>query len=400
MNPLHLIVFRFLLGVYLVQHFALLIPYAGELFSNQGVFPDATRLPAYGVFPNLLFFFDAPWFAQLFVAILTLVSLGLTLAWRPRLCAFLLYLGWAMLLARAPFIANPSIPFIGLLLLATAITPSDIHDQKFEKISAPLWKGMWVLMALSYTVSGIHKLGSPSWVDGSAMQELALNPLARDYFVNQMLAAAPRWLSQCLTWSALALEILFAPLCLLRVLRPFVWLAMIGMHVGILFVVSFADLTVGMLLLHLFTFDNRWIPPRSRQGTTNPIVFFDGACVMCNKFARLLLRLDHAARFRLAPLQGETFLTSLPAAEREKLPDSIVVRGDAGEVLSRSRALLYIGDGLGGFPRMLCFFAMLLPRALLDAGYNLVARVRHRVFGRSAELCALIPPDEKTRFLP
>jgi hypothetical protein len=40
--------------------------------------------------------------------------------------------------------------------------------------------------------------------------------------------------------------------------RPLMWLAMVGMHIGILALVSFADLSAGMLMLHFFTFDSRW----------------------------------------------------------------------------------------------------------------------------------------------
>lgn len=34
---------------------------------------------------------------------------------------------------------------------------------------------------------------------------------------------------------------------------------MVGMHLGILALVSFADLSAGMLMLHLFTIDSRWL---------------------------------------------------------------------------------------------------------------------------------------------
>ena len=33
---------------------------------------------------------------------------------------------------------------------------------------------------------------------------------------------------------------------------------MVGVHLGILTLVSFADLSAGMLMLHLFTLDSRW----------------------------------------------------------------------------------------------------------------------------------------------
>ena len=55
------------------------------------------------------------------------------------------------------------------------------------------------------------------------------------------------------------LEILFLPLAAWRWTRPLIWTAMVGLHIGILGLVSFADLSAGMLMLHLFTVDVRWV---------------------------------------------------------------------------------------------------------------------------------------------
>ena len=38
------------------------------------------------------------------------------------------------------------------------------------------------------------------------------------------------------------------------------------MHLGILSVVSFADLTFGMMMVHFFTFDPRWFGEKPRKG--------------------------------------------------------------------------------------------------------------------------------------
>ncbi len=61
-----------------------------------------------------------------------------------------------------------------------------------------------------------------------------------------------------LTWTVLALECLFLPLALWRWTRPSAWLVLVAMHVGIIGLVSFADLSAGMLMVHLFTWDARW----------------------------------------------------------------------------------------------------------------------------------------------
>lgn len=60
------------------------------------------------------------------------------------------------------------------------------------------------------------------------------------------------------SFGALALEIGFAFFALSRRLRPATWLAMLGMHAGLILLIDFADLSVGMLVLHAFTFDPAW----------------------------------------------------------------------------------------------------------------------------------------------
>lgn len=65
-----------------------------------------------------------------------------------------------------------------------------------------------------------------------------------------------------LTWATLGLELLFLPLSLQRHTRLLVWLAMSSLHIGLLLLVDFADLSIGMLMVHLFTFDRAWIPAK------------------------------------------------------------------------------------------------------------------------------------------
>jgi sterol desaturase/sphingolipid hydroxylase (fatty acid hydroxylase superfamily) len=111
----------------------------------------------------------------------------------------------------------------------------------------------WFIMALGYTVSGLHKLGCASWRDGSALRRVLENPLARDNALRQALLDAHPAVLQVSTWGALALEILFAPACLWRPTRQLVSVLMIAMHVGIACTIDFADLTLGVLMAHAFT---------------------------------------------------------------------------------------------------------------------------------------------------
>jgi hypothetical protein len=118
---------------------------------------------------------------------------------------------------------------------------------------------LWIVMALGYSYSGYTKLISPSWVDGTALYHVLHNPLARDTPLRELLVALPMPLLKLKAWGALAAELAFAPLALSRRLRPYLWLAMVAMHVGLLLLIDFADLTLAMLVVHGFTFDPGWL---------------------------------------------------------------------------------------------------------------------------------------------
>src|SRR6185436_9290354 len=101
-----------------------------------------------------------------------------------------------------------------------------------------LYRAAWIVMALGYTYSGATKLVSPSWLDGSALANVLANPLARPGMVRDLLLALPPFMLKAATWGGLAAELSFAPLSLFRRLRPWVWLGMVAMHLGLLVLVD------------------------------------------------------------------------------------------------------------------------------------------------------------------
>ncbi len=257
----HFAVFRLALGGYLVFHFVSLVPYAGELFSTSGMLPEAGRLPSAGFFPNPLANASAA-VATVFVAGLALLSLLFLAGVYRRWVALPLWFGWACLFNRNPFIANPSIPYVGFLLLACAIIPNESlyrpalppADREWS-VPRPLFIGAWLLLGLGYTLSGLHKLGSPSWRDGTALHHVLALPLARDTALRTWLLALPDWAFAGMTYGALAAEITALPLFLFRATRRYAWAGLIGMQLGILCLLDFADLTAGMLLFHAFVLE-------------------------------------------------------------------------------------------------------------------------------------------------
>lgn len=260
--------FRVALGALLAVHFAQLVPWGTEVWSSSGVLPDAGASPFAWLFPNLLVGADTPAFVTAFLVMATGLSVCLAAGIGDRFAAVALWYALACLFGRNPLTANPSLPFVGWLLLAHALvgptrrqrTAGDWH------LPEPVFACAWLVMAAGYSYGGVTKLVSPSWLDGSALAAVLENPLARPTALREALLALPDAWLRLATWGALALEVSFLPLALVRTVRPCLWLAMIGMHLSLLVLVDFADLTAGMLLLHLYTFDPAWLRRPPKEG--------------------------------------------------------------------------------------------------------------------------------------
>jgi hypothetical protein len=257
---------RAVLGLYLFVHFSQLAPWAAELFSNRGALSDATGSPLVLLFPNVLAFWDGPVFVTTLVIAAAAASVLLAVGRYDRMAAVAIWYAWACLHGRMPLIVNPGLPYIGWLLLMHASLPPLLRASSDDAAGSDTWRMpdeiflvAWILMALGYTYSGLTKLASPSWVNGSALAYVLENPLARAGVVRNALLSLPEEILRFSTWTVLALELAFAPLACIRRLRPWLWLSMCALHIGLIIMLDFADLSLGMLMMHVFTWDPAWM---------------------------------------------------------------------------------------------------------------------------------------------
>src|SRR5690348_12757704 len=102
--------YRAVFGFYLFIHFVLLLP-------------KATLSPWIHAFPNVLATVDFPGFAQGLILLGAVLSVFFAIGKWDKIAAIVIWCIWACLLGRNPLISNPSILFVGWLLLAHVLIP-------------------------------------------------------------------------------------------------------------------------------------------------------------------------------------------------------------------------------------------------------------------------------------
>ena len=151
-----------------------------------------------------------------------------------------------------------------------------------------------------------------------------------------------------------------------------------------------------MLLFHLFTFDPGWLRAKSLEGTK---VFYDGTCALCHGSIRFLLSEETAGALRFATIQSELFKRTLTDEERASLPDTFVTVLPDGTVLMEADGVIHLFDALGGLWRMVALAIKAIPRPIRNWGYHIIGDRRFAIFGTKKDLCPLMPPKLRSRFL-
>ena len=138
------------------------------------------------------------------------------------------------------------------------------------------------------------------------------------------------------------------------------------------------------------------------MATSTHLLLYDGVCGLCDRLVQFVLRHDRGGRFRFAALQSPLAASLLRGYGRDASDlDTVYVIARYGEpaakLLSKGRAVLFVLAELGGIWRLASVLRV-LPRPLLDFGYDHIARRRYRWFGRY-DACPLPTPATKAKFL-
>lgn len=257
---------RIYLGVYLIIVFITSFSSSAAIWSNEGFVPKANLNPTFGVFPNVLNYYDSPFQIKIFLILLMIIAAFFTIGLYRQWAAFLLWYGWTCLLNRNNMIINPSIHYIGWLLLATSIIPlgerwSVSKSKESWQIPPELITGAWILFSVGYFLSGFDKILSISWADGSALQKIISGPLG-NMWAASFITVLPDWLMKGVTWLVIVLEILCLPLVLFTRTRKWLWIIVTFLQLNMLVFLSIPVITFGVLSFHIFLFNPGWFKTR------------------------------------------------------------------------------------------------------------------------------------------
>ena len=132
------------------------------------------------------------------------------------------------------------------------------------------------------------------------------------------------------------------------------------------------------------------------------LVLYDGVCGLCSRLLQFVLERDRRLVFTFASLQsgtGKAMVERFGGNPHELTSFYIVAnyRTNHAQMFSRSSAALLVASELG-WPWKVAVLLRVLPTAILDHAYNVVARHRYRVFGRY-ERCLIPRPAFRSRFV-
>jgi predicted DCC family thiol-disulfide oxidoreductase YuxK len=132
------------------------------------------------------------------------------------------------------------------------------------------------------------------------------------------------------------------------------------------------------------------------------LLLYDGACGLCHGVVRNVLERDRLGVFHFASLQSPAATEQLArfSGRPSHLNTFVVIvnyRDESPAQLTKAFAALFVMTALG-WPWKAAGFLRVLPVALLDRTYDLIARNRYRIFGRR-ESCLLPRADYQRRFL-
>ena len=126
------------------------------------------------------------------------------------------------------------------------------------------------------------------------------------------------------------------------------------------------------------------------------IVLFDGVCNYCNAMVNFSIRHDPEKKFKYATLQSDIGQRLLAEHGIGKDVDSVILIEDGKAYMHSTAGLRIVRKKSGIYS--LCYGFIIVPSFIRDWAYELFAKYRYRLFGRT-DACMIPTPDIRERFL-
>ncbi len=127
------------------------------------------------------------------------------------------------------------------------------------------------------------------------------------------------------------------------------------------------------------------------------VIVFDGVCNWCNAWVNFTIDHDPQGKFKFGTLQSENGQRILKDLQLSTDDFETFLLLEGPHVFTKSTAALRVVRHLSGvWP--FYYLGMLIPRPLRDWLYNVIARHRYTLMGKS-EACRVPPPEQRGRFL-
>jgi predicted DCC family thiol-disulfide oxidoreductase YuxK len=127
------------------------------------------------------------------------------------------------------------------------------------------------------------------------------------------------------------------------------------------------------------------------------IIFFDGECNLCNGFVQFILKNESVAHYKFCSLQSSYAKEFFKINNFVFLNIDSVVLFENNSFYIRTEAVFKIIKMLK-FPYKLLTIFRFLPLVINNFFYNLIAKYRYKLFGKTS-VCWILKPQWDNRFL-
>lgn len=130
---------------------------------------------------------------------------------------------------------------------------------------------------------------------------------------------------------------------------------------------------------------------------SNPILLFDGACNLCNGAVDFILKHESSPQLYFASIQSAEGQEILNKFNRNSGNLNTLYVLFENQLFERSEAVIILTKFLKKPWRFLGIFKY-LPKAILNFGYDFIAKYRYYFFGKK-DSCRIPTPEEWGRFI-